>query len=103
MVALADTLARLVDRPVVNQTGLNEEQTYDFSIEMTPEDFQVAMIRGAVAAGVPLPPEAMKLLDNPPGDSLRLALEKLGLELESRKLPLDVLVIDSASRTPSDN
>jgi uncharacterized protein (TIGR03435 family) len=103
MLALADTLARLVDRPVINQTGLNEEQTYDFSIEMTPEDFQIAMIRGAVAAGITLPPEAMRLLDNPPGDSLYLALEKLGLQLEPKKEPLDVLVIDSASRTPTDN
>ncbi len=103
MVALADTLARLVDRPVINQTGLNEEQTYDFTIELTPEDFQMAMLRGAVAAGVPLPPEAMKLLDNPPGDSLNLGLEKLGLQLDPKKAPLDMLVIDSASRTPTDN
>lgn len=103
MVALADTLARLVDRPVVNQTGLSEEQTYDLTIEMTPEDFQVAMIRGAVAAGITLPPEAMAALDLPSGDSLELALEKLGLRLEPKKVPLDVLVIESASQTPTDN
>lgn len=103
MAALADTLARLVDRPVVNQTGLGDEQTYDLTIEMTPEDFQVAMIRGALAAGISLPPEAMRMLDAPPGDSLRLALQKLGLELEAKKAPIDVLVIDSASRTPTDN
>lgn len=70
---------------------------------MTPEDFQVAMIRGAVAAGFTLPPEAMKALDVPVGDSLHVALEKLGLKLEPKKVSLDVLVIDSASRTPTDN
>jgi uncharacterized protein (TIGR03435 family) len=30
-------------------------------------------------------------------------LDKLGLKLESRKAPLEVIVIDHAEKTPSDN
>jgi uncharacterized protein (TIGR03435 family) len=37
------------------------------------------------------------------GDSLSSALDKLGLKLESRKAPLEVIVIDHAEKTPSDN
>lgn len=103
MVALADTLARLLDKPVVNQTGLGDNDTYDFTLEMTPEDFQVAMIRGALAAGVPLPPQVLRMLDAPSGDSLHQALAKIGLKMESKKLPLDILVLDSISRTPTAN
>jgi len=37
------------------------------------------------------------------GDSFINALEKLGLKLESRKAPLEVLVIDHAEKTPTAN
>jgi uncharacterized protein (TIGR03435 family) len=37
------------------------------------------------------------------GDSLSNAMQKLGLKLESRKAPLEVIVIDHAEKTPSDN
>ncbi len=101
MLALADTLARFVDKPVVDQTGLTS--TYDLLLELTTEDFQALMIRSAIAAGVTLPPQAMKLLDTASGDSLHEALAKVGLKLESKKVPLDVLVIDSLNKTPSEN
>jgi uncharacterized protein (TIGR03435 family) len=101
MAVLADTLARFVDRPVVDQTGLIA--TYDITLELTTEDFQALMVRGAVAAGVTLPPQAMKILDTASGDSLHEALAKIGLKLEAKKVPLDVIVVDSANRVPSEN
>lgn len=101
MQVLADTLARFVEKPVVDQTGLTA--TYDLALELTPEDFQALMIRSAVAAGVTLPPQAMKLLDVASGDSLHEALAKVGLRLESKKVPLDVLIVDSINHTPTEN
>jgi uncharacterized protein (TIGR03435 family) len=101
MLALADTLARFVDRPVVDQTGLTS--TYDVALELTQEDFQALMVRSAVAAGVTLPPQAMKVLEIASGDSLHEALARVGLKLEAKKTPLDVLIIDSVSRTPTEN
>lgn len=101
MQALADTLARFVEKPVVDQTGLTA--TYDLALELSPEDFQALMIRSAVAAGVTLPPQALKLLDVASGDSLHEALAKVGLKLESKKVPLDVLVVDSINHTPTEN
>ena len=75
------------------------------SIEMnfSPEDYRAMMIRAAVMAGVTMPPEALKLMDASSPDTLFSALEKLGLNLESRKAPLDVVVIDHVEKSPSEN
>jgi uncharacterized protein (TIGR03435 family) len=99
---LAGTLERFLDRPVVDMTDAKE--SYDFSIDVTPEDYRAMLIRSAVLAGVILPPEALRVLDgaSSPG-SLFDGLEKLGLRLEARKAPLDVLVIDAAQRSPTEN
>ena len=102
MLALADTLARFVDRPVVDQTGLGLEAAYDITLELTQEDFMALMVRSAVQAGVTLPPQAMRALEAS-GDSLHTALAKMGLKLEPKKAPLEVLVIDAADKTPSEN
>jgi uncharacterized protein (TIGR03435 family) len=99
--AMADTLARFVDRPVVDMTEL--KGNYDFRMEFSPEDFGAMMIRAAVAAGVTLPPEALKLMDASNGDSLFNAIETLGLKLERRKAPIEVMVIDHIEKSPSEN
>ena len=77
MQGFADMLARFVDRPVVDMTEL--KGAYDFTVEFTQEDFQAMMIRGALAAGVALPPEAVRMAQNASGDSLFTAMQTLGL------------------------
>ncbi|MGH9648475.1 MAG: TIGR03435 family protein, partial [Bryobacteraceae bacterium] len=99
--AIAEMLARFVDRPVVDKTEL--KGNYDFKLQFSPEDFIAMMMRAALAAGVALPPEALKSIDASNGDSLFTALETLGLKLEQRKAPIDVLVIDHIEKSPSDN
>lgn len=101
MLALAETLARFVDRPVVDQTGLTP--AYDITLELTQEDFQALMVRSAIAAGVALPPQAMKILETASDGSLHDGLAKAGLKLEPRRVPMDVIVVDSALRTPTEN
>src|SRR5439155_25229226 len=61
MANLADTLARFVDRPVVDMTEI--KGNYDFALEFSPEDFRAMLIRSAIVAGVVLPPEAMRALE----------------------------------------
>ena len=97
---LASTLERYCDRPVVNVTGLTG--VYDFSFDVTPEDSQVLGIRAALYAGVTLPEQVLKLLDSG-GNPLIGAMQQLGLKLDARKAPVDVLVVDDARRTPLEN
>jgi uncharacterized protein (TIGR03435 family) len=101
MLALADSLARYMDRPVVDMTGLTS--TYDLALELSPEDARAMTIRSALAAGVALPPEAMRALEGVSDASLFSGMQALGLRLEARKAPLPVLVVDHVLRTPTDN
>ena len=101
MTALADMLSRFMDRPVVDTTEL--KGTYDFTLDLSPEDFRAMTIRSAVAAGVQLPPEALRLLDNASDSSLHAALQAVGLKLEPRKAPIEMLVIDHIEKAPTDN
>lgn len=80
----ARTLESEVDRPVIDLTGL--EGTYDIRLEF--------------AAASPLAPGSA----DPQAAELFTALtEQLGLRLEPRRAPVDVLVVDSASRQPTEN
>jgi uncharacterized protein (TIGR03435 family) len=99
---LADQLTHFVDRPVVDRTGLAAGDAWDFTLQLTHEDFLASRVRGALASGFTPPPEALKLLESS-GDSVRSALAGIGLRLEPGSAQMEVLVIDSADKTPSDN
>jgi uncharacterized protein (TIGR03435 family) len=101
MPAFAATLERFVDRPIVDMTDL--KGSYDLAIDVTQEDYRAMLIRAGINAGVSLPPEALRLLDGATVPSLFDAMQKLGLRLDARKAPLDLLVIDDARKTPTEN
>ena len=89
---LADRLAPLVGRAVIDQTGLTGN--FDFDLEWTPDNVRVAP---APNDGPRIPPV------NPDGPSLFTALrEQLGLRLRSTRGPVEVLVIDSVSQPTPD-
>jgi uncharacterized protein (TIGR03435 family) len=93
-------LARFLDRPVVNMTGL--QGNYNLTLPVTQEDYYILLVRSGANAGVTLPPRALQLLNGTPV-SLFDALDAEGLRLDSRKLPLDTIVVDQALQTPTDN
>jgi uncharacterized protein (TIGR03435 family) len=87
MAPLAYKLSRLLQRPVVNNTGL--EGNYDFKLEWTPDPG-------------PSAPDGQPV-ETPLGPSLFSALQQqLGLRLDATKGPMDVLVIDHVDK-PSEN
>jgi uncharacterized protein (TIGR03435 family) len=98
---LSRAIRPFLDRPVLDMTNL--KGAYDFVLNVTPEDRIAMMIRSAINAGVTLPPQALKALDNASGDSFTAALDRLGLVLMPRKGPVEVVVVDSVQKTPSDN
>jgi uncharacterized protein (TIGR03435 family) len=73
----AESPGRMAGGPVVDETGVTGK--YNFSIE--------------TGSGT----------DDDPGQTGFEAVEKLGLHLAPRKVPVDILVIDNVSRTPVAN
>jgi uncharacterized protein (TIGR03435 family) len=100
MVTLADALSIFMDRPVIDMTGL--KGAYDFEFHMSEEDYRALLIRSAVNNGVNLPPQALQFLTSSP-DSLFSAVQLVGLKLDARKAPLDVIVVDSVAKAPTEN
>jgi uncharacterized protein (TIGR03435 family) len=101
MAQLVNVLERFLDRPIVAMTNLKGR--YDFALNITEEDYRAMMVRAALASGVILPPAALRALDNGSPVSLFSAFEKLGLRLDGRKAPLDMIVVDEVRKTPVEN
>jgi uncharacterized protein (TIGR03435 family) len=101
MRTLSRSIRPFMDRPVADMTNL--KGAYDFALNVTPQDRMAMMLRSAINAGVTLPPQALRALDNASGDSFTDALQKLGLVLVPRKAPLEVIVVDSVLKTPTEN
>jgi uncharacterized protein (TIGR03435 family) len=100
---LAAILSGRVGRPVVDGTGLTG--LYDFSLDFAPEPSVSATNRGPsnpeLQSGQVSAPEAGALGGAP---SLAAAIEQqLGLKFESRKGPIDILVVDHIERVPKEN
>ncbi len=85
----------VMDKPVVDQTGLKDK--YDFTLKWTPDDSQFAQFRGAVNI---TPPKADD--PNAPPSLYTAVTETLGLKIAPAKAPDDVIVIDHVEK-PSAN
>jgi uncharacterized protein (TIGR03435 family) len=82
-------LARLVNRPVFDRTGLGAT-VYDWALEWTPD--QPSQVSGGTTpSNLGLPSSIFSALQ-----------EQLGLKLESAKGPIDVLVIDHVEKPTPD-
>ena len=99
---VADLLSNFMDKPVIDMTGLGSTTNYDLSLAITADDYRTMQIRAALKSGISLPPEAAQMADSGT-DSLFAALDAAGIRLESRKAPQDVIVIDHADKTPTEN
>jgi uncharacterized protein (TIGR03435 family) len=77
----AEYLSRHMDMPVLDMTGL--KGAYEMTLQWFPDP---------------------KTGETPQGPALREALqEQLGLKLENRKAPIEIVVVDHADKTPSEN
>ena len=101
MERFAGLATRFLDRPLVDFTRLPGR--YDLTLEIPPEDYTAMMVRAAVSQGIQLPPQALQAMNLGSVNPLKAAMEKAGFRLEARNAPLDFLVIDSISKTPTEN
>ena len=102
MERVAELLTNFMDKPVIDMTGLSSSANYDLSLALTADDYRTMQVRAAMKSGINLPPEMLRMAELST-DSLSSALEAAGLKMESRRAPQDVIVIDHADRTPTEN
>lgn len=86
MAQLASSLSIVVQRPLIDRTGLSEP--FDFDLEWAPINVGVDV---AAAPAQEFAPSLLAALD-----------EQLGVKLDAQRAPIEYVVIDSAER-PSEN
>jgi uncharacterized protein (TIGR03435 family) len=76
---------------VIDMTEL--KASYTLTLDWVPEPRQSAESKGGAVVA-----------DGPAGPALPEALqEQLGLKLETRKAPIEIVVVDHAERVPTEN
>jgi uncharacterized protein (TIGR03435 family) len=104
MARLADTLSAFMDRPVLDMTEL--KGNFDIDLDWTPDGQTGGP--GFFGPGGGGPPEGggerREAKENADAPSIFTAVqEKLGLRLEGRKSPVEILTVDHAERVPTEN
>jgi uncharacterized protein (TIGR03435 family) len=85
MPQIADALARVAGRPVIDRTGM--EGRFFFMVNYAPLSAQPA--ESTAGSGPP--------------DFFAAVQQQLGLKLESKKQPIELLIVDHAERVPTPN
>jgi uncharacterized protein (TIGR03435 family) len=111
MAALADMLSRIVDRPVVDMTGLKGK--YEIVLDLTQENMRtMATTAGFATAGMGLAGRGTEggmhgggdgATGSEPGTTVFQSVQQLGLKLEARRAPIETIVVDGAERIPTGN
>jgi uncharacterized protein (TIGR03435 family) len=108
LAALVDTLTPMVDRPVLDLTEL--KGTYQIALDLPLEDMLFLAQKQMATLGLPMPgppPGAganpADAASTPGGSAIFAAMEKLGLKLDSRKAPVETIVVDHLEKTPTEN
>jgi uncharacterized protein (TIGR03435 family) len=103
-----EMLARFVDKPVVDQTDLKGD--YQVGLDLSMEDMKnIARSANVMIAG----PggggggggDASRPADSAsePTSSVFTSVQQLGLKLEPRKAPIDLIVVDHVEKLPTEN
>lgn len=107
MARLADQLAQIINQPVVDMTELKGSYQVAFDIPIA----DLMKVAQAAGFGIPgAPPGADPGLSPAnaaadPGSASFIfdALQKVGLKMEQRKAPMEMIVVDHVEKAPTEN
>jgi uncharacterized protein (TIGR03435 family) len=104
MPAFADVLTRLTDRPVLDMTEL--KGNYQVALDLAMSDLLIV----ARASGMAVPALGGRGDGARPGEasdpssgSIFTSVQQLGLRLESRKAPIEFVLVDHVEKMPTEN
>ena len=112
MTGLCELLSRFADRPVVDQTELKGK--YQVPLDLSMEEMRNVARTMAAQAGISVPgpmgpggagagASPADAASTPSGSSIMGAVQQLGLKLEPKKAPIDMLVVEHIERAPTEN
>jgi len=104
MEQMCEAITRFLDKPVMDMT--EPKGNYQIALDISMED-AMKMARAAgvmVAPGGPggdaKPPDSAA---DPSGSTIFSSVQQMGLKLESRKAPVEMIVVDHAEKSPTEN
>jgi uncharacterized protein (TIGR03435 family) len=106
MARLADTLTSMVDRPVVDRTGLTGKYEIGFDVPSQNVRRAVMMPMPGKIPRAPLPPDPGPggvAAPDPTGGSMFQSVQSLGLRLEKDKAVIETIVVEHIEKTPTEN
>src|SRR5215472_1345759 len=98
MPELAARLGGWTSHPIVDRTGITGR--FDFVLEFTPD---MSRLQRLPAAGTPPAAGPGDAASDPGSDAAHAVEKQLGLKLTEAKAMLDVIVVDHAAKTPTEN
>jgi len=101
---MVEALSRFVDRPVVDMTEL--KGNYQIALDLSMDDIRnAAKSAGVVVPAGSLPGGDGKTDDaaDPGASSIFRSVQDMGLKLDPRKAPLELIVVDHLEKTPTEN
>jgi uncharacterized protein (TIGR03435 family) len=113
MAGLAELLSRFSERPVVDLTEL--KGNYEVALDLSMEEMRNVARATASQMGINVPMGPMgghegaaggapaDAASTPSGSSVLGAVQQLGLKLEPRKTPVEMVVVDHVEKNPTDN
>ena len=112
LAAFAEMLTPMVDRPVVDMTDL--KGTYQLSFDIPLAEIMAMASKLMATAGMTMPAglpsgatgggsSSAPTSSDPSGVSIFQSVQQLGLKLDARQAPTDVIVIDHVEKTPTED
>lgn len=98
--SLAQVLTNPLGKPVADKTGLTGK--YDFNLTFVRDERTSANMVGNPGPSTAATNPADAANDGPP-DLFTAIQDQLGLKLQQAKIPMDVVVVDRAEKTPKEN
>jgi len=99
---LPATLSAILDRPVLDETGV--PGTFEIDLEWAPDERESHSIVGMKVARAEGTAAVKESGDTASAASLTTVLrEQLGLKLDPRKSPVEILIIDRANKVPTED
>jgi uncharacterized protein (TIGR03435 family) len=102
MDGLVEMIGKLVNKPIVDQTGLKGKYKVALDIPMA-EMLALARAQGAAVPNLPGAGPADAASDPSGSGSIFQTVKALGLNLEAKKMPIEITVVDKCEKAPTEN